>query len=133
MNKNFILSVGILAGTIIGAGVFSLPYLFTKVGLMAGLIYLLIFAVAYFFIHLMYAQILIIEKHEHQFFYYARKYLSRFWAFVASWAILGELVLALTVYLILAPAFGKLIFPEGSNFLMMIIFWGVSSAFILAR
>src|SRR3989344_5119542 len=118
--KSFILAVGTLSGTIIGAGGFSLPYLFSKVGLIAGLIYLLVFSVVYFFIHLMYAQILVAEKNEHQFFYYARKYLSKFWAWVASWAILGELVLALTVYLILAPVFGKLIFPEGSNFLMMI-------------
>lgn len=133
MSKNFILAIGTLSGTIIGAGIFSLPYLFSKVGLITGLVYLAVFTIVYFFVHYMYAQILVEEKHEHQFFYYAKKYLPKFWSRIASFAILGELVLSLTVYLILAPAFGKLIFQNGNDFLIMMIFWFAGSAFILVK
>lgn len=133
MTKNFILSVGILAGTIIGAGIFSLPYVFRTVGVFNGLIYLAVFSVVYFFIHLMYAQIIERHRHEHQFFYYAQEYLPRWLSGIASYAILGELILALTVYLILAPVFGTLIFNGIDPLVLMIVFWIFSSLFIFAK
>lgn len=133
MSRHFILAVGLLAGTIIGAGIFSLPYLFRLLGYLPGLIYLGGFALIYHIIHLMYGKILLANNEkEHQFFFLANKYLSPFWARVASGAILGELLLALTVYLILAPVFGALVGGWGEP-VWFFGFWILGSFFIFAK
>jgi amino acid permease len=131
MNRSFILATGLLAGTIIGAGVFSLPYVFSQVGWITGFIYLIIFTLVYSIIHLMYAKVLQIQDGNHQFFYLAHRYFGKFANF-ASLIILFELIFVLLVYLVLAPSFSTLIFG-GDKVVHLIIFWLISSIFIFAR
>lgn len=132
MNKNFVLATGLLAGTIIGAGVFSLPYIFSRLGLAVGFFYLAAFALAYFIIHWMYAKILAAQDGDHQFFYLAHKYLGGKFANFASLIILGELVFVLVVYLILAPTFAELLF-KGNTMILLLAFWLLGSVFIFVR
>lgn len=132
MNKAFFLGTGLLAGTIIGAGIFSLPYIFSRVGFGLGVIYMLVFAFVYSFVHFMYARLVYSEKGNHQFFYLAEKYLSPFVSKFASFVILGELVLVLTVYLILAPTFAEILFP-GFYTPALFVFWFLGSVFMFAR
>lgn len=132
MNRHFWLAAALLAGTIIGAGVFSLPYVFSRLGLGAGVFYLIFFTLVYFLIHWMYVQLLKSENGNHQFFYLAGKYLPPFLAKTASFAILGELIFALLVYLVLAPVFAQTIF-SGSLLASLLVFWLVSSIFIFIR
>jgi len=122
----------ILAGTIIGAGIFSLPYVFRKIGLFNGFFYLIFFTFIYFFLHLMYGELLKINKNHYQFFNLAKKYLPSFISLPAALIILGELVFTLVVYLILAPVFGQLIFKIDKNILLL-IFWFLGSIFIFAK
>ena len=56
--KDKILAISVLSGTIIGAGVFALPYVFARTGFWLGLVYLAVFGLVYFFVHLMYAELL---------------------------------------------------------------------------
>ena len=42
--SQFIFPTSLLAGTIIGAGMFALPYLFEKSGIILGLLYLIFLA-----------------------------------------------------------------------------------------
>ena len=132
MNKNFFLTTGILAGTIIGAGIFALPYVFSRLGFIAGFFYLIVFALVYFAIHLMYAEVVQTKDGEHQFFYFAEKYLPKGFGGLATLIILGELVFVLTVYLILAPVFAGLIFGSG-GLTALIIFWFLGSIFMFVR
>lgn len=132
INKNAFLGTILLAGTIIGAGIFSLPFIFSKIGLLAGLFYLLFFTFVYGVVHLMYARVLEKQEDGHQFFYLAHKYLPRPLANLASLAIIGELIFVLLVYLVLAPAFFQYFLP-GSWILLMLIFWAASSIFIFVR
>lgn len=127
--RRSVLATGLLAGTIIGAGIFSLPYIFSRLGIGLGFAYLAGFACVYYFLHRMYARILENNPGEHQFFYLAQKYLPRKISRLASWIILGELIFTLTVYLILAPTFADLMFP-GFPYLSLTLFWVVSSIFI---
>lgn len=131
MNKSFILAVGLLSGTIIGAGVFALPYVFQRLGLVVSSLYLVSFALIYFFIHLMYAEL--VEKHRgtHEFFYLAHQYLPRSIAGTASFLMIAELVLVLVAYLAIAPSFLGLVFT-GNNVQLAFWFWAVSSIFIFA-
>ena len=59
--KNFIVAIALLAGTIIGAGIFSLPYVFKVVGFWVGVLCLVLFTGVYTVIHLMYAAV--IKRH----------------------------------------------------------------------
>ncbi len=132
MNKGFWASVTILAGTIIGAGVFSLPYIFREVGFLRGVLYLVFFACVYFVIHSMYAATLETNAGNHQFFFYAKRFLKKPFSGIAPWVILGELILVLAVYLILVPTFVSLVFGS-NNVVLLIVFWFLGSIFIFAR
>jgi len=131
-HKNAFLGIILLAGTIIGAGIFSLPFIFSKIGLLPGLFYLLFFTVFYGIIHLMYARILEKQEANHQFFYLAHKYFSRFFANLASLAVIGDLIFTLLVYLVLAPAFFQYVWPA-PWLILMLVFWLASSIFIFVR
>lgn len=132
MLKNYFLTAGLLSGTIIGAGIFSLPYIVSRVGLGIGLFYLIAFSAVYFAIYLMYAAVMEKNETNHQFFYFAKKYLPQRWSNLASFTILIDLILILTVYLILAPVFTKLVFGSG-GIPAILIFWFLSSIFIFAK
>ena len=67
MYKNFILPAGLLAETIIGAGMFALPYVFQKSGIGLGLFYLFFFGLVSILIHLMYADIILRTSENHRF------------------------------------------------------------------
>ncbi len=132
MSKDFLLTTGLLAGTIIGAGIFSLPYVFNRLGLGTGFFYLIVFTLVYFAIHLMYAQIVQTSDGAHQFFYFAEKYLPKNFAGVASFMVLFELILVLTVYLVLAPIFAGLVFGNG-GFIALFVFWFFGSLFMFVK
>ncbi len=99
----------LLASTIIGAGMFALPYAFARAGILSGLFYLLFFSLVVVLIHLMYADIIIRTSENHRFPGYAKTYFGMigFWlAFLIS--VVGA-VFALTIYLILSVSFVNLI------------------------
>ena len=124
-----VIATTLLAGTIIGAGVFSLPYVVSRVGLVPGLLELLVFGAVYSVIHLMYAALSETRERDHQFFYFAHKYLPRWLAGSASYIILIELILVLTVYLTLVPAFAHTAFGVG-GMIAVFGFWLLGSLFM---
>lgn len=130
--KPSFLATGLLAGTIIGAGIFSLPYVFSQLGFILGSIYLLILALVYFLVHYRYAEVVETEGESHHFIYYSRKLLSGLWGKIAGFLILGELILVMTVYLILALSFLTLIFGDVGIW-GVLPFWFLGSALIFAR
>src|SRR5271157_5851443 len=130
MFKKFILPSSLLMASIIGAGIFALPYVFQKAGIIVGLFYLIIFAAVFALIHLMYGDVIIKTGERHRFVGYANKYLGvggRWLAVLTS--IIGTLFI-LTVYLILAISFIKLLWPAGPETYKILIFWIIASAAI---
>ncbi len=121
--KELILPAGLLASLIIGAGMFSLPYLFVKAGILTGIFYLIIFAAVFSAIHLMYAEIIRKTPGEHRFVGFADIYMGRtgFWLSLLATAL--GLFLVLTVYLILSSSFFRLILPELPISTAILIFW----------
>ncbi|MEK7465534.1 MAG: aromatic amino acid transport family protein [Patescibacteria group bacterium] len=132
MHKNSVLAIALLVGTIVGAGIFSLPYVISRVGLVRGIFYFIFFAAVYLVIHRMYADLLLKTDESHQFFYVARTYLPRFFANLVSGGVFLELVFVMTIYLILAPSFLKLVADIPTGYLV-IGFWALGSFFMLAR
>lgn len=129
MNRNFVFAASLLANTIIGAGIFSLPFVFYSVGAGVGIIYLLVFALAYCAIHLMYAKAVEAEPEGHDLAYLARKYLGATFGSVATLIILAELLIVLTVYIILSQSFFGIIFGMPGAY-AAILFWILGTVFI---
>lgn len=128
MYKNLILPAGLLSSTIIGAGIFALPYLIGLSGALTGLFYLIFFAGALTLVHLMYADIVLRTPENHRFPGYARFYFGRsgFWlAFVLG--IFGG-IFALTIYLVLSVSFVNLIGVVAlADVYKLLIFWFLGS------
>lgn len=133
MYKNIILPASLLASTIVGAGMFALPYAFAKAGILSGLFYLLFFSLVVILIHLMYADIIVRTSENHRFLGYAKIYFGRvgFWlAFLIS--VIGA-IFALTIYLILSVSFVNLIgggIAAWSDIYKVFGFWALGSIVI---
>src|SRR3989344_6445924 len=130
MYKNILLPASMMAGTIIGAGMFSLPFAFLKSGLIAGFSFLFIFALLYVIIYFIYSDVILKTEGDHRFIGYAKIYLGRIGFSAAFFVSFIQLLFVLTIYLILAPSFTK-IFIGGSNLSHLLFFWILGSLFIL--
>ena len=127
MYKNLFLPVSIITATIIGAGIFGLPYVFYKAGFVAGLFYLFLFTAVFIIIHLMYADVISRTDNLHLFAGYAKIYLGETGKWLAALTSIVGMTLILTAYLILAGKFVGLIFPSLSPTYSMLIFWALAS------
>ncbi|MEK7478628.1 MAG: aromatic amino acid transport family protein [Patescibacteria group bacterium] len=130
MYKNILLPASILSGSIIGAGIFSLPFVFNKLGLLAGFLSLIIFAFIYALIYFIYADVVLRTEGEHRFIGYSKIYLGKIGFWVSIFVGLVQLLLVLIVYLILAPSFTQLIFG-GSYVFHLLFFWLAGSLMML--
>ncbi len=127
MYKKFLLPVGLLAGTIIGAGIFSLPYVFKESGFALGFFYLALGAIVFTIIHLMYADIIVGTSGEHRFPGYAKKYLGQ-WAFwISIFIAVIQALIVLTIYLILSKSFLDILFGNNFETIKILFFWILSS------
>lgn len=132
MYKNIFLPASILAGTIIGAGMFSLPFIFLKSGLMAGFSYLLLFALIYSIIYFIYSDIILRTEGSHRFVGYSKIYLGKLGFYASLFTGLIQLFFVLTIYLILSTSFIK-IFIGGSYLNHLLFFWILGSLIILFK
>lgn len=117
-----------MAGTIIGAGVFALPYIFKTYGPGLGFFYLGLGAAIYAYIHLLYADIIVRTPGTHRFVGYAEIYFGRggFW-FATALAVLG-LLFGLTIYLVLSVSFINLVAPGIGSAYKALLFWALGTA-----
>lgn len=129
-SKNFLISTGLLSGTIIGAGIFSLPYVFKTTGLLAGIFYLILGATVYIVIYRMYAEVITKTPGDHRFVGYTRMYLGEGASLLAVLMAIVQTILVLTIYLILSQSFANLITGPEYGLASMIVFWLIGSTII---
>lgn len=101
----FFRALFLLIGTIVGAGVFSLPYVFSQSGFLPSLIGLLFLGLITTVLNLFYGQIVLLERTDRQLPGYIRKYLGNFWSKVSLITLLICLNGALFAYVILSREF----------------------------
>jgi len=131
MRKNFILAVASLIGTIIGAGVFGIPYVIAKSGILFCLFYFLILGATVLLLHLFFGEVVLRTKQKHRLVGYAEKYLGKKAKALAAFSTIFGTIGALLVYIILGGHFLKLIFPFSlSSFQLSLFLWIVLSFFI---
>ncbi|GAI14239.1 unnamed protein product, partial [marine sediment metagenome] len=130
LQNRLIRATAVLIGTVIGAGIFGLPYAFAKVGYIPGLFYLLVFAVVFLITNLCYGEVVLRTKDELEMPGYVQRYLGKW----GKWLIAISLILgiygALIAYVIGVGGFLHAILGPvlgGGQILWSLIFWGIAS------
>lgn len=107
----------LLVGTIIGVGIFVLPFVFGQAGFLTGLVELAVLAAAVTLVHLAYAEVVLRTAAVHRLPGYVRMYLGRSAGWLATASYVFGLSGALLVYLVL-----------GGSFLAALIQWALPSS-----
>ncbi len=127
--KNFLYAIALLIGTIIGVGVFGIPYVAAQAGFGIALIYLIGLGAIILLVHLFYAEIVLKTPGKHRLVGYAQKYLGKWGKKIATISSVLGLYGALLAYIIVAGQFLKAIF-NGSAFSWSLIFFLFGALFI---
>jgi amino acid permease len=100
MNKKFWATTFTLSGTIIGAGILALPYVFAESGFIAGLFWLIFLGGVMTFINLCMGEVTLRTKGYHQLTGYAEKYLGKWGKRIMFFSMVFGLYSALIAYLV---------------------------------
>jgi len=114
-DKKFLYAIATLIGTIVGVGMFGIPYVIAKSGFLIGLGYLIILGSIVLIIHLLYGEVTLRTLGKHRFPGYVQEYLGRKGKNIVAFTSIFGLTGALLAYIIiggeflwglLSPAFG---------------------------
>lgn len=95
-------------GTIIGAGIFGLPYVAAKSGIIPSFFYFLVLGGVSFLIHLFLGEIVLRTKEKQRLAGYAKRYLGGVGSSMVAFSIVLGTVLALVAYIIIGGRFLKI-------------------------
>jgi tyrosine-specific transport protein len=131
--SDFIKGLSVYIGTIIGVGIFGLPYVAAKTGFLVILGYFLILGSIAVVMHLMYVDIILGTPGKHRFPGYVKKYLGKKWSKVTFISICIGLFGAQLAYLVVGGGFlASLLMPYlgGSVLLYTLIYFALGSFII---
>lgn len=132
-NKDFLKAFSILTGTIIGVGLFSLPYIAARVGVWTMLFYFFVLGAVVVLVNLFYGEIALRTKGMRRLPGYAEKYLgasAKKIAFISNGLGLGGALLA---YIVVGGKFLSSIFTPflgGDDLIYTLIFFAAGSILI---
>lgn len=135
MSKNFFYAVAILIGTVIGAGIFGIPYAIARFGFFPGLFYLFFLGIIILILNLCYGEVALRTKKIHYLTGYSELYLGKKWKYFVFFSGALGLYSALAAYLFIIGDFLNTIFSpifSGSPFIYSVIFFFVCALAILA-
>ncbi|MBI2574081.1 MAG: hypothetical protein HYV78_01665 [Candidatus Wildermuthbacteria bacterium] len=133
MNSSFALGLSTLLGTIIGAGIFALPYVVSKSGAASGIFYLLFLGAVMALLHLCFGEICLRTAEKHRLIGYAQKYIGFSGKVLVTISTLAGTIGALLAYIILGGAFLEMLLSRVlplSGYAFSLLFWGALSFFV---
>lgn len=131
---HFTRSTSVLIGTIVGAGIFGLPYAFAKSGFLIGLFYLLVLAGVFFIIKRCYAEVVLRTGDKLEMAGYVERYLGKPGKVLITLSMVLGIYAALTAYTI---GVGEFLFSllnpliGGSQVFWSLVFWAIASLLVL--
>jgi amino acid permease len=131
--SSFVLAVSTMVGTIVGAGIFGIPYVVTISGVVPSIFYFFLIGAVVALLHLFFGEVCLRTSGKHRLVGYAQMYLGS-WGKLASTLILVFVLLGtLLAYLILVGDFAQIIFEKISLPLVLvpILFSIVALVFVL--
>jgi amino acid permease len=108
--KSFILALAVLIGTIIGAGIFGLPYVVSKSGVIPSFFYFLVLGAVALLVQLLFGEIILRTDGKMRIIGYAQKYFGFTGKVLVTISTIVGLVGSLLAYGILAGNFLKIAF-----------------------
>jgi len=105
MPRLYIKGIGMMAGLIIGAGVFALPYAFAQAGVFWGTVHLVVSLVVVYLLHQWYGEVSFYTKGRHRFVGYVEMYLGKKAKFFSMITTLGSYYFSLLIYAIMGGIF----------------------------
>lgn len=135
MSKNYIYAVAILVGAITGAGIFAMPYVITRAGVIPFLLFLPLLVAAQCLIHILYAKVILSTKTEHRIPGYVEVYGGMRWKKLVSFFCLLGGYGSLLAYIILGGNFlSELLMPYfgGDQVLYASLLFVVEAAIVFA-
>ena len=126
-------AVSVFVGTVIGAGIFGIPYIVNKSGMVPGFFYFLILGGVVLLIHLFFGEAFLRTKESCRLPGLAQKYLGNWGKIFVMISVVSGLIGALLAYLILSGDFLKILFSPFSDLSaiqLAAIFWVVMSYLI---
>ncbi|MEA3453107.1 MAG: aromatic amino acid transport family protein [Patescibacteria group bacterium] len=128
-------ALSVFIGTIVGVGIFGLPWVAYKSGFFILLFYFLILATVAIVVHLMLGDIILKTKGKHRFPGYVREYLGERWSKVSFFAICFGLFGAQLAYLLVGGVFlTNLLSPYlGGSFLIYVLIFFVLGSILIYK
>ncbi len=128
-DKKFYRAIAMLCGTVIGAGVLGLPYVFQQAGFLTGALTVLILGIVVLMLNLFIGEIVLRTPGNHQFPGYAKIYLGKWGKRIMMFSMFFGVYGALVAYLIGEGSALSAIFG-GSPLLFSLIFFAIISTLI---
>jgi len=132
-DKKFFLALAVMMGTIIGAGIFGLPFVISKSGIIPGFFYFFVLGLAVMFLHLMFGETILRTEGKMRLSGYSQKYLGKNGKLMVTISMVIGITSSLLAYIILGGNFLKIIFSSAINlsaFQFGLIFWAFLVYFI---
>jgi len=131
--KKKLFGLATLAGTIIGVGIFGLPYVAAQSGFFVIVFYLLIIGAISSLVHLMFGEVALRTKERHRLPGYAEKYLGKWGKVVTVFSTILSLLGSLLAYIIIGGEFLRGLFVNvfgGGEIIYTLIFFGAGAILI---
>jgi len=109
-NKNFVFALTILISTIVGAGIFGIPYVIARSGVIPGFFYFLVLGGAALLVHLLFGEIVLRNERKCRIIGYAQEYFGQSGKLLIAISVIVGFTGSLLAYGILAGDFLKIIF-----------------------
>ena len=134
MNNSFIRSTSVLVGTMVGVGIFGIPFVFSKSGFFVGLLFLIGVGIFTLILNFIYGEIILRTQSVHQLVGYTQLYLGAGFKRVILFSILLSTYGALLAYMIIAGDFLSNIispFAQITPYSLSIWFFSIVSILVL--
>ncbi|MBI2062262.1 MAG: amino acid permease [Candidatus Yanofskybacteria bacterium] len=110
--KNFFYATAVLVGTMVGVGVFGIPFAFAKAGFWVGFFFLIFIGFITLLLDFMYGEVVLRTHEQHQITGYTGKYLGPWFKRAIFFSVTLALYSALLVYMVIAGDFLNNIFSS---------------------
>jgi len=103
--KNFLYATAAMVGTMVGVGVFGVPFSFAKAGFLVGFLFLLLTGFLTLVVNTMFGEVVLRTEKKHQTVGYAGLYLGPIWKKVMFFATVLSIYAAMLAYIVISGDF----------------------------
>jgi len=122
MDIRLFLAVATLVGSIVGVGIFGIPYVISQVGFLPGIFYLFLLGSVSLLLHLLFSEVILRTKKDYRLPGYANFYLGNWAKYVVLFSTIVGISSSLICYIIAGGEFLSTIF-KGDFLVFAILFW----------